>query len=113
MGDQVVKGKENVVVDSLSRKYEEEGSLFSLYFIVANWLQSIHQEWLQDPKRFHLIQQLQQDSQASPRYYWHNEEIFYKGHLYLSKQSNLKSPVLSKLHASPTIENLGFTKTYE
>jgi hypothetical protein len=33
------KGKENVVVDALSRKYEEEGSLFSLSFIVADWLQ--------------------------------------------------------------------------
>ena len=30
------KGKENVVVDALSRKYEEEGSLFSLSFIIAN-----------------------------------------------------------------------------
>jgi hypothetical protein len=30
------KDKENVVVDALSRKYEEEGSLFSLSFLVAN-----------------------------------------------------------------------------
>jgi hypothetical protein len=28
------KGKDNVVVDALSQKYEEEGSLFSLSFIV-------------------------------------------------------------------------------
>jgi hypothetical protein len=32
------KDKENVVDDALSRKYEEEGSLFSLSFIVADWL---------------------------------------------------------------------------
>jgi hypothetical protein len=37
------KGKENVVFDSLSRKYEEEGSLFSLFFIVVYWLQAVHQ----------------------------------------------------------------------
>jgi len=30
------KGKENVVVDALSWKYEDEGSLFSLSFIVAD-----------------------------------------------------------------------------
>jgi hypothetical protein len=30
------KGKDNVVADALSRKYEEEGSLFSLSFIVTN-----------------------------------------------------------------------------
>jgi hypothetical protein len=52
------KGKDNVVADSLSQKYEEEGSLFSLSFIVPDWLQAIRQEWLQDPKSSHLIQQL-------------------------------------------------------
>jgi hypothetical protein len=36
------KGKENVVVDALSHKYEDEGSLFSLSFIVPNWLQDVH-----------------------------------------------------------------------
>jgi hypothetical protein len=52
------KGKDNVVVDALSRKYEDEGSLFSLSFIVPDWLQVVHQEWLHDPKSSHLIQQL-------------------------------------------------------
>jgi hypothetical protein len=33
------KGKDNVVVDALSRKYEDERSLFSLSFIVPDWLQ--------------------------------------------------------------------------
>jgi hypothetical protein len=35
------KGKDNVVVDALSQKYEEEGSLFSLFFIVPGWLQAV------------------------------------------------------------------------
>jgi hypothetical protein len=50
------KGKDNVVVDALSQKYEEEGSLFSLSFIVPDWLKAVHQEWLQDSKSSHLIQ---------------------------------------------------------
>jgi hypothetical protein len=61
-------GKENVVANSLSRKYEEEGSLFSLSFIVLYWLQFVHQEWLQDPKISLLIQKLQHHSPASPEY---------------------------------------------
>jgi hypothetical protein len=64
------KGKDNVVADALSRKYEEEGSLFSLSFIVLDWLQAEHPEWLQDPKSSHLIQQLQTKALASPRYSW-------------------------------------------
>jgi hypothetical protein len=35
------KGKENVVADALSQKYEEEGSLFPLSFIVLDWLQAV------------------------------------------------------------------------
>jgi hypothetical protein len=52
------KGKDNFMVDALSRKYEDEGSLFSLSFIVPDWLQAMRQEWLQDPKISHPIQQL-------------------------------------------------------
>jgi hypothetical protein len=38
------KGKGNVVVDAISRKYEDEGSLFSLSFIVPDWLQDVCKE---------------------------------------------------------------------
>jgi hypothetical protein len=62
------KGKDNVVADALSHKYEDEGSIFSLSFIIPYWLQAIRQEWIQDPKRYHLIQQLQSNDPASPRY---------------------------------------------
>jgi hypothetical protein len=102
-----------VVVDALSRKYEDEGSLFSLSFIVSDWLQDIHQEWLHDPKSLHLIQQLQSKALVSPGYSWIHDELRYKGHLYLSKQSKLKSTTLFELHATPTTGHSGFTKTYD
>jgi hypothetical protein len=68
---------------------------------------------MQDPKLSHPIQHLQHHSPISLGYSWHNEELRYKGCLYLSKQSQLKSTVLSELHASPTTGHSGFTKTYE
>jgi len=102
-----------VFVDSLSRKYEDQGTLFSLSFIVVNWLQVILQSWFQNLKLYILIQHLQQDPQASPWYSWNNDELRYKGHAYLRKQSNLKSIVLFELHSSPTTGNLCFTKTNE
>ena len=67
------KGKENVVVDAHSHKYPtnmDEGSLFYLSFIVLDWLQAVCQEWLQDPKSSHLIQQLQTKALAPPGYSW-------------------------------------------
>jgi hypothetical protein len=74
-----------VVVDDLSRKYEEEGSFFSLSFTLPSWLHVVHWEWLQGPKLSYLIQQLQHQYPASLGYSWNNEELCYKGCLYLSK----------------------------
>jgi hypothetical protein len=107
------KGKDNVVADALSRKYEDEGSIFYLSFIVPDWLQAVHQEWLQDPKSSHLIQQLQNKAPDPLGYSWLQDELRYKGCLYLSKQSKLKSTVLFELHATPTAGHSGFTKTYD
>ena len=101
------------MVDALSQKYEDEGSLFSFSFIVPDWLQAVRQEWLQDPKSSHLIQQLQNKASAPLGHSWLQDELRYKGHLYLSKQSKLKSTVLSELHATPTAGHSGFTKTYD
>jgi hypothetical protein len=39
-----IREKENVVVDAISKKYEAEGSLFSLSFIVDDWLNEFFQE---------------------------------------------------------------------
>ena len=107
------KNKDNVVADVLSQKYEEEGSIFSLSFIVPDWLQVVRQEWLHDPKSSHLIQKLQSISLVSPVYSWLHDEIQYKGHLYLSKQSQIKSTMLFELHSTPIVGHSGFTKTYD
>jgi hypothetical protein len=79
------KGRDNVVADALSRKYEDEGSLFSLFFIVPDWLQAVRHKWLHDPKILHLIQQLQANSPVSPGHSWHNDVLRYNGCFYLSK----------------------------
>jgi hypothetical protein len=68
-------GKDNVVADALSQKYEDKGSLFSLSFIVPDWLQFVRQEWLQDPKSSHLIQQLQNKALTPLGYSWLQDEL--------------------------------------
>jgi hypothetical protein len=64
-----------VVADAISHKYEDEGSLFSLSFIVPDWLQAVRREWLQDPKSSQLIQQLQSSDPASLGYSWLHDEL--------------------------------------
>ena len=107
------KGKENVVADAISQIYEEYWYLFSLSFIVPDWLQVVCHEWLQDPKISRMLHQLKLNSPVSLGYSWNNEEVRYKCHFYLCKKSQLKSTMVSKLHASPTTRHSGFTKTYE
>jgi hypothetical protein len=102
-----------VVADALSQKYEDEGSLFSVSFIVLDYLQAIRQEWLQDPKSSQMIQQLQSNALDSPGYSWLHDELRYKGCLYLSKQSKIKSTLLFELHATPIAGHSSFTKTYD
>lgn len=46
-------------MDSISQKYEVEETTFSITFIVVDWLNHVHKEWLIDHNITTLIQQLQ------------------------------------------------------
>jgi hypothetical protein len=47
--------KENVVVNALSQQFEEDGSLFVLYFPILGWLKEACQEWLENDTINQLI----------------------------------------------------------
>ena len=49
------------MVDSLSQKYEEEGSLPSLSLPIPNCLMESHQEWRTNDVIIHLIHKIQED----------------------------------------------------
>jgi hypothetical protein len=59
-----------------------------------------------------LIQRLQQDSGALDTFTWKNDSLWYKAHLYLCKNPQLKKKVLLELHTSPVGGHSGFLKTY-
>lgn len=46
-------------------------------------------------------------------YTWKNEEIHYKGCLYLNERSKFKLWALSELQSSPIVDHFKFHKTYE
>ena len=56
---------------------------------------------------------MQTKAPAPPGYSWLQDELWYKGCLYLRKQSKIKSMVLFELHATPITRHSGFTKTYD
>jgi hypothetical protein len=107
------KGKQNVVVDALSRKDEDvEAFLCAISIIQPDWIIEARDEWKNDEKVWTLIERLQQDSGASDTFTWKNDSLWYKDRLYLCKNSQLKQKVLLELHTSPVGGHSGFLKTY-
>jgi hypothetical protein len=95
-------GKPNMVVYSLSRKEEDvEALLFSLSIIQPNWIVEEREEWKNDPLVWMLIQNLKKYPSVSNTFVWKNESLWYKDHLYICKESQLKQKVLFELHTSP------------
>jgi hypothetical protein len=93
------KGKQNVVVDALSRKDEDvEAFLCAILIIQPDWIIEARDEWKNDEKVWTLIQRLQRDSSASDTFTWKSDSLWYKDRLYLCKNSQLKEKVLLELH---------------
>ena len=96
------KGKLNVVADSLSRKNEEVEALVCAISIIQPYLiTEARDEWKKDKEVWTLIQNLQQDPSTSNTFSWKNDSIWYKDHLYICKNSQLKQKILLELHTSP------------
>jgi hypothetical protein len=107
------KGKKNVVADALSRKDEDvETFLCAISIIQPDWIIEARDEWKNDEKVWTLIQRLQHDSSASDTFTWKTDSLWYKDHLYLCKNSQLKQKVQLELHTSPVGGHSGFLKTY-
>ena len=89
------KGKQNVVIDALSREDEDvEALLYVILTIHPYWIAKAMYEWKHDKKIRTFIQKLQQDPSASNTFRWKYDLLWYKDHLYLGKSSELKQKVL-------------------
>ena len=107
------KGKLNVVADALSRKNEEVEALLCVISIIQpKWIIKERDKWKNDEELLTLIQNLQQDPSTSDTFSWKNDSLWYKDHLYLCKNSQLKQKILLELHTSPLGGNSIFLTTY-
>eukprot|EP00253_Pinus_taeda_P004772 PITA_04772 len=82
------KGKQNVVADAPSRKYEDvEAFLCTISIIQPDWINEARDEWKNEKEVWALIQRLQQDPSTCDRFCWKNDSLCYKDWLYLCKNS--------------------------
>ena len=79
------KGKENVVVDALSRKYEDITS-YSISVAISEWLNEIRSEYAKDLETSIIIN----NSNRHPKFEWKNNILWYKGRIYLNSKSKFK-----------------------
>ena len=96
------KGKLNVVANALSRKDEEvEAFLCAIYIIQPYWITEGRKEWKNDEEVWTLIQNLLQGPSTYDTFSWKNDSLWYKYHLCICKNSQLKQNILLELHTSP------------
>ena len=81
-------GKDNVVVDDLSRK--DEVKAYAISVAVPDRLDEIRGEYAKDPDTCTLVN----DPNRGPRFEWRNDILWYKGRIYLSPTSRFKTKVL-------------------
>ena len=82
------KGKQNVVIDALSRKYEDvKELLYAISIIQPDWIAEARDEWKHDEEIWTFIQKLQQDPNSSNTFTWKYVLLLYKDPLYLGKSS--------------------------
>jgi len=74
-----------------SRKDEDAGVfLCAISIIQLDLLIEARDEWKNAKEVWTLIQRLQKYSSASDTFTWKNDSLWYKDHLYLCKNSQLK-----------------------
>ena len=99
-----VKGKNNVVVDALSR----QPASLSLMSISTDWRSLLLVEYSKNKFACELLDgQIQDD-----RYRIIDDIIYYKGRIYLVPESALKRKIIQALHDLPLSGHQGFLKTY-
>ena len=98
------KGHENVVVDALSRQFEDESTLLSISLPIPDWIEEAHKECFPHPSLSKLINNLREDPNSSIGYSWKDEIIFYKDRVVISLTSILKMRILAEIlisHCKP------------
>ena len=105
------KGKDNILEDSLSQQYEDEGSLLSLLEPIPDWLNQARQEWIEDPYIAQLINKIKTNPNLPHGYSWTERTLKYKCQFVLIPTSDMKTQILQELHSFSIPGHLGFQKT--
>jgi len=105
------KGKENVVVDALSRRDVVECKGFITLQLQSELLREIQQSWITDIHLQKLITELKANTSSHKHYTCENNELRRKGRLVVGIDLTLRKKILQWLHASEEGGHSGMNAT--
>jgi hypothetical protein len=106
------KGKENQVVDSLSRKEEGDVTLCSISIVIPEWISDVQAKYVKNLEIKKIIKEVNNNVASCSKFTWENDILWYKGRIYLPNTSKFKIQILRENHDSPSAGHVGFFKTY-
>jgi hypothetical protein len=104
------KGKENLVVDALSRK---DYSLSAISMAVPAWISDIEASYKDDAYFTNLVQQLVVNANSVLDFAIYSSTIRYKGRIYIGQSTDLKQKIVASLHSSVMNGHSGIKATYQ
>lgn len=108
---QYKKGKENSVVDGLSRATHGELLQLAVSSVSLELWGLIKEEWEKDEKLKELIKHIIHDPGRQPKYKWDNGQLTRKGKLVVGSTLQTNEVILEWLHASPVGGHFGVKAT--
>jgi len=76
------KGKENLVVDRLSRKLDNDSTLCVLSIIIPKWISEVQTEYIKNPEIRRIIEEVEINPTANPKFTWEDDILWYKQHIF-------------------------------
>ena len=94
------KGKQNIIVDALSRCTSSEVFTLTLPTISTNLLEEVKAFWATNNALLKIISNLNTDPSLHLHYTWLNGHLYRKGKLVVGNDSNLQGKLISIYHDS-------------
>lgn len=107
------QGKENTVVDALSRLPTTELVVLVVSSPVGSLMPKVEESWQNDPQLQKVISELQAGREVDGGYYWEGQLLKKKGRLVVGNSTELRQKLIGLFHNTALRGHSGNQATYK